>query len=289
MIENSNLLVDNNLMCWHPVWLMLNQTISMAHHLPGSIVFITGAFIGNNCWDEWKLYFESRGYHCIAPAWPHKDAAPEELRNRHPDAAIASNRLAGLADHFAAVIKTLPGQPILIGHSLGGLLVQLLLDRGLGAAGVAIHSFPPRGVCNFKFSYLKAVWEAMAFFTPAHKTYLVRFKKWKYAFANGMSCELQKELYYRYAIPESKAVIRDALKCTVRINFEKAHAPLLFISGGDDQIIPAALNYNNYKKYKTANSITAYKEFKGSNHLVFGHPAWIIDAGFINYWLQQIK
>jgi len=113
--------------------------------LPKSIVFITGTFIGHNCWDEWKLFFESKGYNCIAPAWPFKDAPPEELRNRHPDLAIASNRLASVTDYFADAIRVFPQKPIMIGHSIGGLIVQLLLQRRLGAAGVAIHSFPPAG------------------------------------------------------------------------------------------------------------------------------------------------
>src|SRR5882672_3115170 len=153
----------------------LRQTRNMGKTLPTSIVFITGAFLGNNCWDEWKLYFESKGYKCIAPAWPYKDAAPEELRNRHPDAAIASNRLVDLTDYFAAVINSLPDRPIIIGHSLGGLIVQLLLQRGLGAAGVAIHSFAPRGVRTLNFSFLKAWWESIGFFGSAKRTYLIPF------------------------------------------------------------------------------------------------------------------
>src|SRR5712664_1100928 len=157
----------------------------MTRSLSGSVVFITGTFLGNNCWDEWKLYFQSKGYKCIAPAWPYKDASPEELRNRHPDAAIASNRLTALTDHFAAIISALPEKPILIGHSFGGLIVQLLLQRGLGAAGVAIHSFPPRGVSRCTFSFLKAWWEAMGLFSSGRKTYQVSFRKWKDGIANG--------------------------------------------------------------------------------------------------------
>src|SRR5687768_10649066 len=108
-----------------------------------SIVFIAGTFIANNCWDEWKLYFEDNGYVCIAPPWPNKEHAPEVLRNRHPDPSIASIDLEILVDYYAEVVKQFSVQPILIGHSLGGLIVQLLLQRGLGIAGIAIHSFPP--------------------------------------------------------------------------------------------------------------------------------------------------
>jgi pimeloyl-ACP methyl ester carboxylesterase len=260
----------------------------MANVLSKSVVFITGTFIGNNCWDEWKLYFESKGYVCLAPAWPHKNAAAQELRNRHPDDAIASNRLDMLVDYFEDKVDTLPGQSIVIGHSMGGLIVQLLLQRGVGLAGVAIHSFPPPGVSLFTFSFLNAVWGAMGFFTPRRKTYMISFKKWKQAVANGMSCNQQKQSFYKYAIPESKLVTRDAFKSAAKINFKRPHAPLLLVSGSDDRIIPAAHNYNNYKKYKTGHSITVYKEFTGRNHLVFEHPAWKEDADFILNWLHEI-
>jgi pimeloyl-ACP methyl ester carboxylesterase len=261
----------------------------MQSNLSKSVVFITGTFIGNNCWDEWKTYFESKGYNCLAPAWPHKNALPEELRNANSDALIASNRLVNIIDFFSAVIYALPEKPILIGHSLGGLVVQLLLQRGLGSSGVAIHSFPPAGINTFKFSFVKALWESMAFFTPSRETYLVSFRKWKRSFANGMSCEQQKESYYKYAIPESKAVIRDAFKCTVKIDFNNPHAPLLFTSGDRDQIIPTSLNYINYKNYKSGNSITCHKNFKDHGHLVFDLPVWIEEAEYILIWLESIK
>lgn len=253
------------------------------------IVFITGAFIGNNCWREWKLFFESKGYKCIAPAWPHKTASPEELRNRHPEPAIASNRLDGLRDYFATVIKTLPEKPILIGHSMGGLLVQLLLQHGIGAAGVAVHSFPPKGVSVSRLSFLKTVGVLTGLFTSTLRSYMVSFKKWKHSIANSMTCEQQKELFYKYAIPESKLVIRDTFKQAAEINFKNEHAPLLFTSGGRDLVIPASMNYKNYKKYEPGDSITEYKDFKDHNHIVFGGSAWKKEADFIFNWLQAIK
>jgi len=258
------------------------------NNLPGSVVFITGTFLGNNCWDQWKQYFEGNGYRCIAPAWPHKNASPEELRNRDADHAMSSNRLIGLTDYFATIVNT-TSRPIIIGHSLGGLIVQLLLQRGLGSAGVAIHSFPPAGVNTFQFSFIKAVWEAMAFFTSLQKTYMMSFRKWKKSVANGMSCEQQKELYYKYATPESKRLIRDAFKCTAKINFKNPDVPLLFTSGGRDRLIPHSLNYINYQRYKIGDTITSYKNFKEHGHLVFDSPVWMEEAEFILNWLRSIK
>src|SRR5689334_22409122 len=92
-----------------------------------TVVFITGAFVHHSCWDEWRAYFESKGYKTIAPPWPHKDAPAENLRNSQPNTAIAANRLTALTDYYDNTVRLLPGKPILIGHSIGGLIVQLLL------------------------------------------------------------------------------------------------------------------------------------------------------------------
>ncbi|MEO8412429.1 MAG: alpha/beta hydrolase [Ginsengibacter sp.] len=253
-----------------------------------TIVFITGAFVGNNCWHEWKAYFENKGYKTIAPPWPHKDASPEELRNRQPDAGIASIRLAAVTAYFENLIKQLPEKPILIGHSIGGLIIQILLQRNIAVAGVAIHSVPPLGVFTFKLSFLKASWGPLGFFTSTKKSFLMNFKQWQYAFTNGMTCDEQTEAYYNFAIPESKLVVRDGLTMAAKVDFKKAHVPLLILAGSTDNFIPASLNYSNYKKYKGNNSTTEYKEFTGRNHFVLGQVTWKEDAGFIFDWIEKL-
>ncbi|MEO8765533.1 MAG: alpha/beta hydrolase [Ginsengibacter sp.] len=261
----------------------------MASSISKLVVFITGTFISNNCWDEWMIYFESEGYKCIAPAWPYKEATAQELRNGPADGAISLNTITSLTDHFATLINALPKKPILIGHSLGGLIVQLLLQRGAGIAGVAIHSFPPQGVNRFWLSFLKVTWETMMLFTSGKKTYMISFRKWKYAIANAMTYEQQKQSYYSYAIPESKKIIRDTFKCKTKIDFKNPHPPLLLTSGSNDKVVPASMNYDNYKRYKHSSSITDYKEFEGHTHLIFALSSWNKEADFILYWLHGIR
>ena len=86
-----------------------------------TIVFITGAFVHHSCWDEWRKYFEGKGYNTVAQPWPHKNASAETLRNSHPNAEIAANRLPALTEYYTTIVKALPERPILIGHSIGGL------------------------------------------------------------------------------------------------------------------------------------------------------------------------
>ncbi|MDT3400963.1 alpha/beta hydrolase [Mucilaginibacter terrae] len=250
------------------------------------IVFITGAFVSSDCWTEWKSYFEQRGYQTLAPAWPFKDAPACTLRQRHPDADVAGQRLDKLTAYFRNIVRSLPEKPILIGHSMGGLITQLLIQDGLAAAGIAIHSLQPKGVFTFKYSFYKAGWPALGFFTNTGKTYLMSFPEWQYAFTNGMPFEAQKEAYYNLLVPESKLLIRDATTDAAKIDFSQPHAPLLFVAGSDDRFIPPSLNRTNYRKYNDSTSVTDYKEFADRNHFVLGQPGWQEIADYIINWLN---
>ncbi|TDQ12121.1 alpha/beta hydrolase [Pedobacter metabolipauper] len=260
----------------------------MKNLTPKTIVFITGAFVSSNSWDEWQLFFQEKGFETAAPAWPFKGSSANQLRLKHPDQDIASIRLQSLVDHYTDYIAKLPEKPILIGHSMGGLLVQLLIQKELAFAGIAIHSLQPQGVFTFKFSFYKAGWGPLGFFTSAKKTYLMSFREWQYAFTNCMPYEAQKEAYYKLLVPESKLVVRDAITDVARVDFKKPHAPLLFISGSIDRFIPASLNYSNYKKYSHSGSTTDYKEFEGRNHFVLGQPTWKENAGYIANWIANL-
>lgn len=254
-----------------------------------TILFITGAFVSNESWNEWRDFYENKGYKTLAPAWPYKHASPEVLRKRHPDSEIASIRLKQLIEHFEKIAESLTEKPIIIGHSIGALIAQILNQKGLASAVVAIHSVPPQGILCFKFSFLKSGWGPLGFFTSTKNTFLMSFSQWQYAFANGLPLEWQEKGYQQLAIPESKLVIRDTISSVAKIDFNAPHPPLLLIAGDNDHTIPQQLNYDNYKKYTDKNSITDYKVFSGRNHFVLGQPGWHEIAIYILEWLQIQK
>ena len=253
-----------------------------------TIVFITGAFVSHTCWEKWTVFFETKGYKTVAPPWPYKNESAATLRNQLSDSRIPSLRLSHLIAYYIEIIEKLPEKPILIGHSFGGLLTQLLVQKDLAAVGVCIHSFAPKGMFASKFSFFKSLWQPMGFFTSSKKAYLISFKEWQDMFTNGMTLEEQKESYEKLVIPESKLIMRALLTKAAKINFRKKHEPLLFISGSDDALIPSSLNYSNFKKYSNIHSITCYKEFHDRNHYVLGQNNWQEVAEFIANWLTKI-
>ena len=250
------------------------------------IVFIPGAFVASSCWDEWKRFFDNKGYKCIVIPWPNKCGTVAALRDPSSGEAIAAMRLTTLTEYYARQINLLNEKPILIGHSMGGLITQLLLQRNMAAAGVAIHPVAPQGVITFSLAMLRAVWGPLGFFTSVKKPFVMSFRQWQFAFTNGMSEAEQQAAYDKYCIPESKLISRDGLTKAAHIDFTKHHAPLLITAGSDDHIVPAGLNHANFKKYKSL-AVTDYKEFPGRNHFVLGQPTWQQDAQYIYDWLKN--
>lgn len=255
-----------------------------------TVMLISGAFVTSDGWGEWKKYFEAKGYNVIVPEWPYKSGAVEGLRTKYKDTMTLEYDLKKVVDYHAALIDKLPEKPILVGHSFGGLIVQLLLQRDKGAMGIAYHSVPAKGVFVFKYSFIKSLWGPLGPFRSKKNPFLMSFSQWQYAFTNGMPETEQKAFYDKLVVPESRKVLRAALKKQGKINFRKSHAPLLFVSGSTDNIIPASLNKKNYKRYvkrQPKGSVTDYKEFEGRNHLAMSQPTWKEDADYILEWIGK--
>ncbi|AXY73212.1 alpha/beta hydrolase [Paraflavitalea soli] len=255
-----------------------------------TVMFVTGAFVIHRGWDEWQKYFQSKGYNTIAPPWPNKEAeTAQELRDRQPnDVALATTTLAEVIDSYAKHAESLPEKPIIIGHSLGGMMTQILVNRGYAVAGVAIHPVPPLGVFPYELGFLRGGFKSLGLFTSVKKTYLMSLKDWQFAFVNGMPLAEQKAAWEANTIPESKTVSRGGLSSMAKLDWKKPHVPLLITSGSEDNIIPAHLNYRNYKAYKQNGSVLDYKEFKGRNHFVLGQSTWKEDADYILDWLAKL-
>jgi len=210
-----------------------------------TIVFIHGMYMTSLCWERWVTHCQAKGYKCLAPNWPGRDQPIDVLRKNHPDPQLGKLTLTDVVGHFENVIGKLNENPILIGHSMGGLVVQLLLQKDLAAAGVAIESAPPMGVFTVKWSFLKSNWPHITPFVSQSSSVEMTFENFQHT-VKPLPLEEQRAAYERYFVPESRRVPRGAL--TARVDFKKPHPPLLLIAGSDDVIIPASLNKSNHAK-----------------------------------------
>lgn len=170
---------------------------------------------------------------------------------------------------------------------MGALATQLLLGRGLASAAIAIDSAPPAGVFSTAFSFLKANWGHITPFANLNSPVVMTFERFQYAFVNDMPLDEQRTAFDTYVVPESRRIPRESLTSTAKIDFKKPHAPLLLIAGGNDNIIPAALNKTNHKKYKDGASVTDFKEFPGRNHFILGQKGWQEVADYCLEWIKK--
>ncbi|MFN8380511.1 MAG: alpha/beta hydrolase [Anaerolineales bacterium] len=250
-----------------------------------TVVFIHGMYMTPLCWEQWTERFQAQGYRTLAPAWPGRDRSVKELQT--PDSKLGKLNLTDILDHLTKQIQSLDEKPILIGHSMGGLATQILHNRGLASAAIAIDSAPPAGVFTTEFSFLKANWGHVTPFANPNSPVVMTFERFQYAFVNGMSLDEQRAAFERYVVPESRAIPRQSLTSAAKIDFKKEHAPLLIIAGGNDHIIPSSLCRTNYEKYKASPSTTDFKEFAGRNHFLLGQKNWEEIADYCMDWISK--
>jgi pimeloyl-ACP methyl ester carboxylesterase len=252
-----------------------------------TIVLIHGMFMTPLCWEKWIPYYQSKGYHAIAPAWPGRDKPVETLRAAHPDPELPKLKLNHIVDHMETFIKGLGEKPAIIGHSMGGLAVQLLLQRDVAVAGVAIDPAPPAGVFSTKWSFVKANFPAINPFL-LNQPIQMTFERFQYAFVNTSPLDEQRAAYDRYVVPESRGVPTSSLTSAGKVDFARPRRPLLITAGEKDTIVPASLNRSNYQKY-TGPSVTDFKEFAGRDHFGIGSRGWQEIADYSLEWLEKAE
>lgn len=245
-----------------------------------TIVLIHGLWITARSWENWVPYYESKGHRVVTPTYPGFEVEVEALRA--DPAPIVAATVPETVTHLQNVINGLDEKPLIMGHSFGGLLTQLLLDRGLGAAGVVIDSAPPEGVRVTPPAQIKALFPVLS--KPATRHQPVGFtpEQWHDIFANTLSEEDSQAAYDRYAVPAPGSWVWDPLlanftpgKQETWVDFDNSNrAPLLFIAGGADRLMPPSVNKSNAQHYKGEGTVTDYHEFPGRAHWTCAQPGW---------------
>jgi pimeloyl-ACP methyl ester carboxylesterase len=252
-----------------------------------SIVFIHGLFMNPKSWDTWINFYETRGYNCYAPAYPFHEGEPADLR-RNINQDLGNLTFGQVINSLIQFIDKLAEEPILIGHSIGGLAVQKLIGLNKGVAGICIDPAPPKGLFSAKWSFLKA---NLPTINPlkGNSVFLPDVKWFQYAFCNTMTINQTEIEYNKFVVPESRNIPRSSTKDDGIIDFKKPHNPILIIAGEKDNIIPASLNKKNFEAYKDNNSRTDFREFEGRTHYICGQQNWEEVASFVNEWIEGLK
>lgn len=255
-------------------------------HKTKTIVLLHGLFQNPDSWTGWKLFFENKGYTCFTPAYPFHDGNPADLRNQI-NSELGRLTFGQVIDTLVKFIDQLPEKPILIGHSMGGLAVQKLIGMDKGIAGICINSAPPMGIFSFQWSFIKA---NLPTINPlkGNSVCLPSVEWFQYAFCNTMTLAQTQVEYDRYVVPESRNIPRSSTGRDGKIDFKKAHSPMLFIAGEADHIIPASLNRKNFNAYKDKNSRRDFRAFPGRTHYICGQENWEEVADYIADWIKKL-
>ena len=243
------------------------------------IVFIHGLWLLPSSWNRWATVFEEAGYTTVSPGWPDDPDTVEEA-NAHPE-VFAHKSVGQVADSYAEVIGRLDKKPALIGHSFGGLLVQMVAGRGIAAATVAIDPAPFRGVLPLPVSALKSAAPVLS--NPANhgRAVPLTYEQFRYGFANAVSEKEAHELYETFAVPASGTPLFQAATANLNPWTEAKvdtknpdRGPLLLIAGEKDNTAPWAITNASYKKQKQNEGVTEIFEMPNRGH------GLVIDSGW---------
>jgi pimeloyl-ACP methyl ester carboxylesterase len=260
---------------------------------PDTIVLIHGLWMTPLAWEHWVTRYEARGFRVLTPGYPgigQGEAGLAELR-ANPD-AVAGAGVREVVDHMTEVIEGLDTPPIIMGHSFGGTFAQLLVGNGYGAAGVSIDGAAVKGINAMPLSEVRSVLPVLD--NPANigRASTLTPKQFHYAFTNAQDETVATEAYDRYSAPTPAKVLFQGGFAAVTphasttFNFaDDDRAPLLFISGGSDHILPPVVQDHNYKKCaRHSSAIAAHTVFPGRDHYTCGEPGWEAVADFALGW-----
>jgi non-heme chloroperoxidase len=243
------------------------------------VVFVHGLWLLPSSWDRWITAFEEAGYVALAPGWPDD---PETVAEAVAKPEVFAHKTIGdVADHFEMVIQGLARKPVVIGHSFGGLIAQILAGRARAAVTVAIDPAPFRGVLPLPLSSLKSAWPVLG--NPANRNRAIplTYEQFRFAFANAVSEDEAHALYNEFAVPASGVPLFEAAAANLnpwteaKVDTETpGRGPLLIISGEKDHTVPWAIANASFKQQQRNGGVTEIIEIKNRGHALTIDSGW---------------
>src|SRR5262245_59758650 len=259
-----------------------------------TILFIHGGWVTPACWGPFVSFFEARGYRCLAPAWPGKDRSVEAIRA--DPSPLRGLGIGEIVDHYERIARSPHVPPILTDHPIGRLVVQLPLDRGLGAAGVAIDSAPPRGIFAFEPTTLLSLGRILLIPFGWRKVVRWTFTEFRYAFVHTMSTDEARAIWDAQIVPDTgRPFFQGAFpmldrSSPTRVDFANPdRAPLLLIAGEADRAMPPALIYRMYRAHCASPAQTDLRSFPGRTHWLIAQDGWEEVAQACLDWIELLS
>jgi pimeloyl-ACP methyl ester carboxylesterase len=259
-----------------------------------TILFIHGGWVTPTCWDPFVSFFEAAGYRCLAPAWPGKDRSVEAIRA--DPTPLAGLGISEIVEHYDRIARSLDEPPVLVGHSFGGLFVQLLLDRGSAAAGIAIDSAPPKGVFALHPTTLLSLGRVLLIPFGWRKVVRWTFTEFRYAFVHTSGLDEARAIWDSQIVPdtgrpffESAFSMFDPASPT-RVDFANPNrAPLLFISGEKDRAMPPAVVRAMFRAHQASPARTEFRSIPGRTHWLIAQDGWQEVAQVCTDWIASLR
>jgi pimeloyl-ACP methyl ester carboxylesterase len=259
---------------------------------PTPVVFIHGLWLDATNWSPWLELFREAGYNPIAPGWPGEPDTVAEARE-HPE-YVANIGINDITGHYADIIDGLDRQPVIIGHSYGGLIAEKLLGQGVGTAAVAIDPAQIKGVLPLPLAQIRAALPGLGNPTNLHKAVSLSQKEFRFGFGNAVSEEESNALYEKWTIPSparplfQAAAANFVMHSQAKVNTaNETRGPLLLISGLEDHTVPDVVTRSTLKQYRDSAAVTELKQFEGRGHSLTIDSGWKQVADDIQDWLKE--
>jgi pimeloyl-ACP methyl ester carboxylesterase len=243
------------------------------------VVFIHGLWLLPSSWDRWVDLFEEAGYAAVTPSWPDDPETVEEAR-AHPE-VLAGKTLGQVADHTAEVIGALQKKPAVMGHSTGGLLAQIIADRGLSAATVAIDPGPFRGVLPLPISTLRVSSPVLRNPLNRGRAVTLTLDQFKYGWANALDEQEAKRLYETYHVAGPGVSLMQMAYANLNPRTEAKldpknpdRGPLLIIEGEVDHTVAPAIANAAFKRQRHNPGITEFEKVPNRGHSLTIDSGW---------------
>jgi pimeloyl-ACP methyl ester carboxylesterase len=244
------------------------------------VVFIHGLWLLASSWDRWAEFFRDAGYAPVTADWPDDPETVEQARE-NPD-VLAGKKLGAIAGHTTDVIQALERRPVVIGHSTGGLLAQMVAGRGLAAVTVAIDPGPFRGVLPLPYSTLKVSAPILRNPLNRGRAITLSFNQFKYGWTNAIESDDEaKRLYEEFHVAGPGVALMQMANANLNPFTEAKvdtknpdRGPLLIIDGEKDHTVPWAIANASYKRQKRNPGVTEITKIPNRGHSLTIDRGW---------------